>query len=146
MHIGRSYAPAMASRAEALPRQKSGTRKKKRKAAGAPGWVLWLPLVAGIAAAWFAVRYAEVLPLLGPAGLARLRLMAPLAMLVHQPQLGLPEATADSVGQVLLYAQFPLYGLLAALTWRVAGFLRALITVLVIHGLAVGAVLILAQL
>lgn len=136
----------MASRAEALPRQKTGTRRKKSKTAGAPAWVFWLLLAAGLVGAWFAVRYAEMLPLLGPAGLERLRLMAPLAMLVHQPQIGLPEATADSIGQALLYAQFPLYGLIAALTWKFAGFGRALITVLLIHGLAVGAVLILAQL
>jgi hypothetical protein len=136
----------MASRAEALPRHKTGTRKKKGKASGGSGWILWLPLAAGLVAAWFAVRYAEVLPLLGPSGLFRLRLIAPLAMLAHQPQLGIPEATADAVAQALMYVQFPLYGLILGLTWRAAGFLRAALVLLLVHGLAFGAVMILSQL
>jgi hypothetical protein len=136
----------MASRAEPLPRQKTGTRKKKAKPSGASGWKLWLPFAAGLIAAWFAVRYAEILPLLGPGGLFRLRLIAPLAMLMHQPQLGIPEATADSVAQALMYVQFPLYGLILGLTWRAAGFLRAALVLLLIHGLAFAAVMILAQL
>jgi hypothetical protein len=135
----------MASRAEAIPRQKTGTRKKKAKASGA-SWKLWLPLAAGLIAAWFAVRYAEILPLLGPGGLFRLRLIAPLAMLAHQPQLGIPEATADTVAQALMYVQFPLYGLILGLTWRAAGFLRAALVLLMVHGLAFGAVMILSQL
>jgi hypothetical protein len=136
----------MASRAEALPRQKAGTRKKKAKASGGGSWRLWLPLAAGLVAAWFAVRYAEVLPLLGPGGLFRLRLIAPLAMLAHQPQLGIPEATADSVAQALMYVQFPLYGLILGLTWRGAGFLRAGLVLLLVHGLAFAGVMILSQL
>ena len=135
----------MASRAEAFPRQKTGTRKKKAKASGG-AWKLWLPLAAGLVAAWFAVRYAEVLPLLGPGGLFRLRLIAPLAMLAHQPQLGIPEATADSVAQALMYVQFPLYGLILGLTWRAAGFLRAALVLLLVHGVAFAAVMILSQL
>jgi hypothetical protein len=136
----------MASRAEPLPRQKTDTRKKKAKPSGASGWKLWLPFAAGLIAAWFAVRYAEILPLLGPGGLFRLRLIAPLAMLMHQPQLGIPEATADSVAQALMYVQFPLYGLILGLTWRAAGFLRAALVLLLVHGLAFAAVMILAQL
>jgi hypothetical protein len=136
----------MASRAEAIPRQKTGTRKKKATASGSNAWKLWLPLAAGLIAAWFAVRYAEILPLLGPGGLFRLRLIAPLAMLAHQPQLGIPEATADTVAQALMYVQFPLYGLILGLTWRAAGFLRAALVLLMVHGLAFGAVMILSQL
>ena len=135
----------MASRAEAFPRQKTGTRKKKARASGG-AWKLWLPLAAGLVAAWFAVRYAEVLPLLGPSGLFRLRLIAPLAMLAHQPQLGVPEATADSIAQALMYVQFPLYGLILGLTWRAASLLRAALVLLLVHGLAFAAVMILSQL
>jgi hypothetical protein len=140
------YAGRMASRAEAIPRQRTGTRKKKAKASGGTGWKLWLPLAAGLVATWFAVRYAEVVPLLGPGGLFRLRLIAPLAMLVHQPQLGIPETTADSIAQALMYVQFPLYGLILGLTWRAAGFLRAALVLLLVHGLAFAAVMILSQL
>ena len=100
----------------------------------------------GAIASFFAVRYAEILPLLGPAGLLRLRLLAPLAMLAHQPQLGIAEATADTVAQALMYLQFPLYGLLFGVVWRMSGLARAAVTVLLVHALAVAAVLIFAQL
>ena len=136
----------MSSRAEALPRQKTAARKKKSSRSAPPWAVIWTLVLAGIVAAYFAVHYAEVAPLLGPNGLFRLRLIAPLAMLAHQPQLGLPDATADSIAQVLMYAQFPLYGFLLGILWRVAGFLRAAATVVLIHALAIGAVMILAQL
>jgi hypothetical protein len=136
----------MASRAEAYPRQKSAARKKSRSRTPLAWGVVWGLVLAGIIAAYFAVHYAEVAPLLGPSGLFRLRLIAPLAMLAHQPQLGLPDATADTVAQVLMYAQFPLYGFLLGILWRAAGFLRAASPVVLIHVMAVGAVMILSQL
>jgi hypothetical protein len=135
----------MASRAEALPRQRATARRKNRRTPLAWGFV-WALVLAGIVAAYFAVRYAEVAPLLGPGGLLRLRLIAPLAMLAHQPQLGIPDAAADTIAQVLMYAQFPLYGFLLGILWRAAGFLRAVSTVVLIHALALGAVMILSQL
>ena len=137
----------MSARAEALPRQKTAARRPAKKKSGAsPGYMLWAPLAVGVAAIYFAVHYAEILPLLGPAGLLRLRLLAPLAMLAHQPELGMAEATADSVAQGLLFVQFPIYGLLFGLIWRVAGFARAAGILLLVHALAAAAVLVLAQL
>jgi hypothetical protein len=136
----------MASRAEALPRQRTAARKKSSSRTPLAWGIVWALVLAGIVAAYFAVRYAEVAPLLGPGGLSRLRLIAPLAMLAHQPQLGVPDTTADAIAQVLMYAQFPLYGLLLGILWRTAGFLRAVSTVVLIHLLAVGAVILLAQL
>jgi hypothetical protein len=135
----------MASRAEAYPRQKTAARKKSRGRTLAWG-IVWALVLAGIVAAYFAVRYAEVAPLLGPSGLFRLRLIAPLAMLAHQPQLGLPDATADNIAQVLMYAQFPLYGFLLGILWRITGFVRAASSIVLIHALAIAAVMILAQL
>ena len=136
----------MASRAEALPRQRTAARKKTASRTPLAWGIVWALVLAGIVAAYFAVRYAEVAPLLGPGGLIRLRLIAPLAMLAHQPQLGVPEAAADTIAQVLMYAQFPFYGLLLGILWRTAGFLRAASAVVLLHVLAVGAVMILAQL
>jgi hypothetical protein len=136
----------MASRAEAYPRQKTAARRKSRSRTPIAWGIVWALVLAGIVAAYFAVRYAEVAPLLGPGGLFRLRLIAPLAMLAHQPQLGVPDAAADTIAQVLMYAQFPLYGFLLGILWRAAGFLRAASTIVLIHALAVGAVMILAQL
>jgi hypothetical protein len=136
----------MASRAEALPRQRTSSRKKSRGRTPLPWGIVWALVLAGIVAAWFTVRYAEVAPLLGPGGLFRLRLIAPLAMLAHQPQLGLPDAVADTIAQALMYAQFPLYGLLFGILWRAIGFLRAASTIVLIHGLAIAAVMVLSQL
>lgn len=136
----------MASRAEAIPRQRTAARRKGKGRAPLAWGLVWALVIAGIIAAYFTVRYAEVAPLLGQTGLFRLRLIAPLAMLAHQPQLGLPDALADTVAQVLMYAQFPLYGLLLGLLWRAAGFLRATSAVIITHALAIGAVLVLAQL
>jgi hypothetical protein len=136
----------MASRAEAYPRQKTAARKRSRSRAPIAWGIVWALVLAGIIAAYFAVHYAEVAPLLGPGGLFRLRLIAPLAMLAHQPQLGVPDAAADTIAQVLMYAQFPLYGFLLGILWRAAGFLRAASTIVLIHALAVGAVMILSQL
>lgn len=136
----------MASRAEALPRQRTAARKKSRSRSSLAWGIVWALVLAGIVAAWFTVRYAEIVPLLGPSGLFRLRLIAPLAMLAHQPQLGIPDPTADTIAQILMYVQFPLYGFLLGILWRAAGFLRAATTVVLIHGLAVGAVIILSQL
>lgn len=136
----------MASRAEAYPRQKTAARRKNSRKSPLAWGIVWALVLAGIVAAYFAVRYAEVVPLLGPSGLLRLRLIAPLAMLAHQPELGVPDAAADTIAQVLMYAQFPLYGFLLGILWRVVGFLRAASTVVLIHVLAVGAVMILSQL
>ena len=136
----------MASRAEAYPRQKTAARRKSSRKSPLAWGIVWALVLAGIVAAYFTVRYAEVVPLLGPSGLLRLRLIAPLAMLAHQPELGVPDAAADTIAQVLMYAQFPLYGFLLGILWRVVGFLRAASTVVLIHVLAVGAVMILSQL
>jgi hypothetical protein len=136
----------MASRAEAYPRQKTTARKKRSSRTPIAWGIVWALVLAGIVAAYFTVHYAEVAPLLGPDGLFRLRLIAPLAMLAHQPQLGIPDALADTVAQVLMYIQFPLYGLLLGILWRATGFLRASAAVVITHVLAIGAVLVLAQL
>lgn len=136
----------MASRAEALPRQRTAARKKSRARAPLAWGIVWALVLAGIVGAYFAVRYAEIVPLLGPDGLFRLRLIAPLAMLAHQPQLGIPDTAADKLAQLLMYVQFPLYGFLFGMLWRAVGFLRAAFAIVLIHGLAIGAVLLLAQL
>ena len=136
----------MASRAEAYPRQKTAARRKSSRKSPLAWGIVWALVLAGIVAAYFTVRYAEVVPLLGPSALLRLRLIAPLAMLAHQPELGVPDAAADTIAQVLMYAQFPLYGFLLGIIWRAGGFLRATATVVLIHALAVGAVMILSQL
>ena len=78
----------------------------------------WWPLLVGIAITFAAVKMAEILPLMGAEGLLRLQLLYPYALLLKQPQLGLSEATSNNWSQIMLYAQFPLYGLYASIRTR----------------------------
>jgi hypothetical protein len=126
---------------QTLPRPKrAGTSNKKRKKAAAPrrraggaGWVAWWPLLAGIAITFAAVKTAEILPLMGADGLLKLRLLYPYALLVKQPQLGLTEQTSDSWSQIMLYAQWVLYGLYATVAMQWKPRWRVLMHVAVIH-------------
>jgi hypothetical protein len=132
--IGR-YARSMSSQTLAQPRKSSN--KRKRRKATAPrrisAWVAWWPLLAGVAITLAAVKTAEILPLMGADGLFKLRLLYPYAMLLKQPQLGLSDQTSDSWSQIMLYAQWVLYGLYASLAmkWKSVG--RVLMQVAAIH-------------
>jgi hypothetical protein len=76
--------------------------------------------MAGVAITFATVKTAEILPLMGTSGLLKLRLLYPYALLLKQPQLGLSEQTSDSWSQIMLYAQWVLYGLYAtvAIRWK----------------------------
>jgi len=111
--------------------KKTGNRKRKR--ASRAGWWTWWPLLAGIAVTFAAVKTAEILPLMGADGLLRLQLLYPFAMLLKQPQLGLPEQTSDSWSQIMLYAQYPLYGLYASVATRWKPLWGVLMQLAVIH-------------
>ncbi len=91
-------------------------------------WYAWWPLVVAIAATPFAVREAEILPLMGVDGLHRLCLLVPFAMLAQQHQLGL-----QAYSQMLMYAQFPIYGVLLVLMQRVQTFAAGVIAVATLH-------------
>ena len=121
---------------QALPRRRPPTRRKKKSKAG---WLAWWPLLLAIIATPFAVRAAEILPLMGPAGLVRLRLLYPFALLAQQ-HFGLTEARAETVSQVLMYTQFPLYSLLLMLMRRIKSIAAGLCVLLVVHLIAVAAV------
>jgi hypothetical protein len=106
---------------QTLPRpKKAGISKRKTKKAAATGWLTWWPLMPGVAITLAAVKTAEILPLMGADGLLKLRLLYPYALLLKQPQLGLSEQTSDNWSQIMLYAQWVLYGLYAtvALRWK----------------------------
>ncbi|HXP08035.1 MAG TPA: hypothetical protein VN828_06030 [Acidobacteriaceae bacterium] len=131
----------MSSQTLARPK-KSGTRKRKTSRAG---WMAWWPLLAGIAVTLAAVKTAEILPLMGPGGLLRLQLLYPFAMLLKQPQLGLSEQTSDSWSQIMLYAQYPLYGLYASVATRWRSLWGVLIQLMVLHLLGFGLLWLLAR-
>ncbi len=130
---------------QTLPRpRKATTGNKRKKKTRKPGWIGWWPLLAGIAITLAAVKVAEILPLMGPDGLLRLRLLYPFALLLKQPQLGLSEQTGDSWSQIMLYAQWVLYGLYVSIATRWKPVWSVLTQVLVIHLLGFGVLWLLA--
>jgi len=99
---------------------------------------MWWPLLLAIAATPFAVKAAEILPLMGPSGLVRLRLLYPFALLAQQHAL-LGEQLGESVSQALMYLQFPLYALLLIAVHRLRSLTTAVVLVLALHLLAAAA-------
>jgi hypothetical protein len=137
----RRYARTMSS--QTLPRPKrAGTSKRKIKKAG---WLAWWPLLAGVAITFAAVKTAEILPLMGAAGLLKLRLLYPYALLLKQPQLGLSEQTSDSWSQIMLYAQWALYGLYATVAMKWVPPWKVLMQVAVFHLLGFSVLWLLAR-
>src|ERR1700722_8621289 len=124
----------MSSQALVRPR-KAGSGKRKRQRAATPhgGWVAWWPLLAGVAITLLAVKTAEILPLMGADGLFKLRLLYPYALLLKQPQFGFSEQTSELWSQIMLYAQWTLYGLYVTVVmrWKTPG--RALLQIAGIH-------------
>ena len=118
---------------QALPRRRQATRRRKK-----PGrrWLALWPLILAAVVTPFAVKTAEILPLMGPAGLTRLRLLYPYALLAQQY---LGEPRGETASQVLFYLQFPLYACLLMLLQRLKSFSVGLIVVLLLHFTAVAA-------
>ena len=116
------------------------TRPKSRKKKKAPraGWIAWWPLLAGVAITLAAVKTAEVLPLMGADGLLRLQLLYPYALLLKQPQLGLSEQSSNSWSQIMLYAQWVLYGLYVSVATRWKPLWTVLMQIAAIHLLGFG--------
>jgi hypothetical protein len=123
-------------------RRGSPARRTKRRA-GLPRWLLWWPFVLALVATPFAVRAASVLALSGPGAL---RLLYPFVVLIqaHAPGHLAPEQR-DTLAEWTMWAQFPLYGLLAVLVARWRGIVAGLVTVLVLHAAAAAAAFVLSQ-
>jgi hypothetical protein len=133
----------MSSQTLARPKR-SGTSNRKKKKTRA-GWMAWWPLLAGIAITLAAVKTAEILPLMGPDGLLRLQLLYPYALLLKQPQLGLSELTSNNWSQIMLYAQWVLYGLYISVATRWKPLWTGLVQVAAIHLLGFGVLWLLAR-
>jgi hypothetical protein len=129
-HPVRRYPEAMAT--QALPRKRATARKKKKSGIR---WHTWWPLLLGIIATPFAVKTAEILPLMGQAGLHRLCLLMPFALLAQWHTLDL----AESIPQTLLYLQFPIYGVLLMLVHRFRSLTAGALTVVCVHLVAAAA-------
>ncbi len=132
----------MSSQTLARPKRPASSNRKRKKA---PAWAAWWPLLAGVAITLAAVKTAEILPLMGAGGLLRLQLLYPYALLLKQPQLGLSEPASDSWSQIMLYAQYPLYGLYASIATRWKPLWGVLMQIAAIHLLGFGILWLLAR-
>ncbi|MFT4111233.1 hypothetical protein [Silvibacterium sp.] len=88
----------------------------------------------GIAVTPVAVHFASIFALEGPAAL---RLLYPYVLLLKDPALGLSSDMSDGLSQGMMYAQFPIYGLLMMLTMRSRGVGAGFASAVVMHLLGV---------
>lgn len=137
------YARVMSS--QTLSRPGKATARRKKKTAGKSALLVWWPLLAGIAITFFSVKTAEILPLMGPDGLLKLELLYPFALLLKQPLVGLSEQNAESWSQIMLYAQYPLYGLYTVVAARWKPVWKVVLHVACFHLLAFAALWLLAR-
>lgn len=114
-------------------RVKTPKPAKRRKSGSA--WPAWMMVICGIVAIPFALRGAGILALSGPGALA---MLYPFVVLVNSAVLSIPRELANPAAQALMYAQFPLYGLLGAWVHRSRGIWIALNAVVWLHILAWG--------
>lgn len=121
-----------------MARKKRGARKSVHR-----GWTALIPLLLGIVLTPFALRTASIVALAGPKPFA---LLYPWVEVIRSPALHLPGAWIGSLSEWMMYLQFPLYGLVAALTWRAGRYLRAFIIALALHFSGLIAVVLLAWL
>ncbi len=106
----------------------NSSRRKKRQSSG--GWLSWWPVALGIAVTPFTAKTASVLTLGGP---WPLRLLYPFALLLQRHELGLQEATGETLAQWMMYLQFPLEGLLLRFLLKYRGFVVSVFCVAAIH-------------
>jgi hypothetical protein len=78
-------------------------------------------------------------------GLLKLRLLYPYALLLKQPQLGLTEQSSDSWSQIMLYAQWVLYGLYATVATKRMPLWKVLMQIAVVHLLGFSVLWLLAR-
>ena len=128
----------MSSQSLPRPKKSAGLARKKKKTArrsggGPSAWLAWWPLLLGIAITMVAVKTAEILPLMGAGGLLKLQLLYPYPLLLKEPQLGLAEQTTDNWSQIMLYAQWVLYGLYVSLAIRWTTRSRSLLHLAAVH-------------
>jgi hypothetical protein len=108
--------------------QKGKSRKKKSSSV----WQWW-PVLAGVVVAPFAVRSVDYLALTGRWAAW---LLVPWTFLLQGHSFHLPEIWADHLVEGVMYAQFPIYGLLLVLLHRRFHFGTSVGLVLALHMLA----------
>jgi hypothetical protein len=121
-----STAPAREKHRTASP------RKKKKK--GASPLLVWWPLILGIVVTPFTVHAASIMAIAGPGALM---MLYPYVLLLKEPALGLSSELGNDLSQLMMYLQFPLYGLAIAFTLRSKSLWTAIATAAVVHFAAV---------
>jgi len=96
----------------------------------------------GIAVTPFAVKAATLMALTGPDGL---RLLYPWVLLPKLRFLGQSESVGNLISQVMIYLQFPLYGVFGMIVNRWKGPGAAILQLTLLHLLAVGLVFVAAR-
>jgi hypothetical protein len=119
-------------------KRRSSARKKKSK----HPFLIWWPLLLGIVATPFAIHAASILALEGPSAL---RMLYPYMLLIKDPLFGLSSDLGNSLSQGMMYAQFPLYGLLMSLMLRSRSVASAIGAVIAVHAAGIGVLFLLAQ-
>ena len=101
----------------AREKRSAASRNKSRKRKGkSPGFLtVWWPLLLGIAVTPFAIHAASIMALAGPKALMALY---PWVLLIKSPAIGLAMLLGDNLSQLLMYIQFPLYGVAMSLILR----------------------------
>ena len=123
-----------------LPARKAARRKKKKRATHSL-WSWW-PVLLGIAVTPLTLRAAGVMALSGPSAL---RLLYPYVLLLQNHALGLPTELAANLSQLMMYLQFPIYGLIVMLSLRSRSVLASLMTAAVAHFAAILALFLMAH-
>jgi hypothetical protein len=134
----------MSSQTLARPK-KAVARKSKSKRKKTRGWIAWWPLLAGVVITLGAVKTAEILPLMGPGGLLRLQLLYPFPLLLKLPLLGLGDSAGELCSQILLYTQYPLYGVYASIVTRWKPLWAVVLHLTIFHLLGFAALWLLAH-
>lgn len=86
----------------------------KRRSPGPEGILRWWPLLLGAVIALLIKRIAAMIVIVAP---ELAKFVLPLPYLVKGHTFGLP-ATAESISEFAMYAQFPIYGLILIACWR----------------------------
>jgi hypothetical protein len=108
------------------------------------GLISWWPVMAGVVVTYLALNLLNTLALTGHSEWF-LRILFPYALLLRQPELGLSEELGNSLSQLMMYAQFPMEGLLMKLTMRKAPVFKSLMQVASIHVIVLTIVVILIE-
>ena len=128
----------MPATSAAEKKRRAPARKRKKRHA----LTLWWPLLLGIVATPFAIHAASILALEGPSAL---RMLYPYVLLIKEPAFGLSSDLGNNLSQGMMYAQFPLYGLLMSLMLRSRSVASAIGAVVVIHAAGIFVLFLLAQ-